>query len=150
MIAYQLAGLLLTTSLSTGGTIRQPIAEQTSFTIQLLDAKSGKPVGSNHLLLFTGATPQDVQFQKGHAEAKTDANGLTVVTLNLKLVEFAQVWVDFHSLCEKHPNLQSVSLLEAHAHGLVLNECSTLRVQAKPDYLTIYVRAETLSEKMGH
>ena len=128
----------------------QASVEPTSLTIQVLDAKTGKPVPANHVLVFTGATPQDVQFHRGHLDAVTDADGLALVTLDSRQPRYAQMWIDFHSRCQKHPNFESISLERVHDHGLVLNDCSKLTKDPIPNHVTVYVRSETLAEKMRH
>jgi hypothetical protein len=142
--------ILVMLMVGAGGALCQSTIGLTSLTIQVLDARTGKPVPANHILFFTGTTAQDLQFHQGHLEAITDADGLATLTLDSRQPHFAQVWIDFHSRCQKHPNFESLSLDQIRDRGLVLNDCSKLTKELIPNHVTVYVRPETIAEKMRH
>ncbi len=123
-------------------------AEKIMFTVQVLDARSGKPVPSNHVLLFTGESHEGAHTRA--IEVTTDASGMASFSVDLEKNKFSQVFVDWHSRCLKDPNRESLSLEQVHTQGLVLNQCSKQSSQAKPDLLKVYVRPETFWERMAH
>jgi hypothetical protein len=144
---YRVGPQIVALSLVTGTLSPQSPAERTKLTVQVLDSKSGKPVIASHILLFAGATSE---AHERSVEATTDSNGLAVVVLDLDKNKFAQLWVDWHSLCEHNPNSESFGLNQTHARGVALNHCSRLTSEVKPNQLTVYVRPETFWGKMGH
>jgi hypothetical protein len=134
--------------LATPASFCQQVRDEGYLTIRILDAKSGNPMASTHVLVFLGNSADEVRFHKGHADTNTDAKGVVVIPMNFSIVRFAQVWVDRYSRCEKHPNLESFRVDDVHRRGLSLNTCSSLKSELKPDEVTVYVRPDTRAEKM--
>jgi hypothetical protein len=122
---------------------------QKVFSLQILDAKTGKPVVNNHVLVFSGADAQSVKDHKGSHEATTDGNGLASLSL-AEDSQFLQVWVDWHSLCHSDPNSETISIVNLASQGVAFNTCSKNVFPNQPGRLTIAVRPETFWEKMNH
>ena len=120
------------------------------FRVLALDAKTGRPITGNHVLVQYGATPDDIRWHPHSAEAKTDANGLAVLPGEITSAKYVQVWIDWHRQCAEHPDLEVIDVQAVTGKGLVVNHCSNRVFQVSPGVLTIAARDETFFEKMSH
>jgi hypothetical protein len=120
--------------------------------IQVLDGKSGKPIPNEHLLIFQGATAEDVRAQKNPSKAlKTDANGVAILPLDDPSILKIQVWVDWHVLCQEKPNEQSYGVENIRKTGLSSpNNCGSLVRENTPNHLIVFSRSARPWEKMRY
>ena len=115
----------------------------------LLDGKSGKPIGNEHLLIFYGTTTDDVHAEKSHRDLRTDVNGMAVLALEDSLISLLQVFPDGHVLCQEKPNTNSYSVEQIERTGLsAQNNCGSVRRANTPYQFVIYARPATFLEKM--
>jgi hypothetical protein len=122
------------------------VAQSTNFTVLVMDAKSGKPVADNHVLLFGGRTEEDVRFHRIAREAKTNENGLASFDIDPSEARLIQIYVDWHVPCQRD---QIFSLPDILSKGLQsLNKCNTRRFGIEPGQLTVLVRSMSFVEKM--
>jgi hypothetical protein len=130
--------------------IAQAGVDALHFRLQVLDAKTGKPVAGTHALVFYGESKDDLRRQTHGAEVKTDANGQAVLPLEIAHAKYVQVWIDWHRLCVARPDDDAVDLTPVVTKGVVVNHCSGQTFPAAAGVLTVAVREETFFEKMSH
>lgn len=125
------------------------IAQNTTFSIRVLNGKTGKPIGHQRLLLFGGATPDEVRSHKLHIDLTTNAEGLVNVTANSNTFRLFEVWPDFMTRCA--PQLETFPTQTIIRAGVASpNGCSrSITAQPRPGELTFYVRQPTVREKMN-
>lgn len=111
---------------------------QNSITIHVLDGRTGKPISTEHILIFVTNDPK-----YPHAriiDERTDAHGIyTVRDVDFK---FIQVAVDWHIPCMKHPsNRLEYSVAEIMSTGMsTFNSCGDAKVEPQPGNLYVFVR----------
>ncbi|QHN02112.1 hydroxyisourate hydrolase [Granulicella sp. WH15] len=125
-------------------------AQSKNLSIQILDAKTGKPIANNHVLLFFGTTTDDLRSLGQHAELTTNKDGLAPLPETAKTSTLLQVSVDWHQLCGTDFASRTIELESIVNQGVSVNHCTIRTFQTTPGRLVIAVRPETLMEKMRH
>jgi hypothetical protein len=124
-------------------------AQAKSLTIRLLNGKSGRPMKNERLLIFFGASPDDVRVHKVHLDLHTDANGEASLPLNEPTLVYLQVLVDFRTLCQEVPNSRSFSVEDTIERGMQTpNNCGQAAAAPTPGTFVVYARPATIKEKM--
>ena len=120
--------------------------------IDVVDGKSGNPIPNEHILVFQGATTEDVRAQKNPSkELKTDANGAALLAVDDPSILRIQVWVDWHVLCQEKPNEQSYSVENIRKVGLSSpNNCGSVVRENIPSHLIVFSRPAHFWEKMRY
>ena len=121
-----------------------------SLKLLLLDAKAGKPIPNQHVLLFYGDSLDALQEERRLTDLKTDANGLAPLPAVIEQAPFVQVWIDLHRTCVTNPNKNAIDLRTLSIKGLTVNHCSNHAFPTTPGVLTIAAREETFFERMSH
>jgi hypothetical protein len=120
-----------------------------SITTRLLNGKSDKPMKNERLLIFFGASPHDVQMQKGQLDLHTDANGEASLPQNEPALLYLRVLVDFRTYCQENP-ITVASVEDIIEHGLQTpNDCGKALAAPSPGTFVIYARPATVKEKMA-
>jgi hypothetical protein len=117
--------------------------------IEALDGRNGKPIVGIHLLVFAGATVEDMRQHSHQFDLYTNESGKAKLVLTSDSLDFMQVWADGETLCQSRPNLVSLSVKQVLDKGLQApNNCGKLHVSTAPGQLLIFARPATLREKM--
>src|SRR5260370_41563066 len=72
------------------------MAQDNRIVIHLIDGRNGKPVSNEHLLIFEGASPEDIKEHRSHLDLQTDANGIAFLPTDA--MPQIQVWPDWHKV----------------------------------------------------
>lgn len=117
--------------------------------VQAVDARNGKPIANQHIVVFGGDSPGPVVRQHGSQyELTTDKDGMATLTL-APGTEWLQVWIDWHVLCQRNPNSKSFPVSDILASGMSTpNTCSSVSEKAAPGHLVVFARPERFWEKM--
>jgi hypothetical protein len=139
-----IATITLITSFGTSA-----LAQDTKLTLMALDGRNGKPLPTQRLLVFIGASPKDVQQHKQSLDVTTDKDGVAILPITRTDTQWLQVFVDFRTLCQTEPNTKSFSVDEIVSGGLTTpNNCGSFRVNATANHLVVFARPATIKEKM--
>lgn len=122
------------------------IAEEKQITVRAMDARNGKPLAKQHLLVFGGESEEAVRQHKKQYELVTDKDGLATLTLPPE-TQFLQVRVDWHVLCQSESNSRSFSVADILASGLNTT-CSSEPQKAVPGHLVVFARPANFWERM--
>ncbi len=119
----------------------------------MLNGRTGKPLSNEHVILKGQGTPGSADPNPGSADGKTDAAGwLEIPTESLDPAGTVQLYVDgFHIQCAPLPAV-SFPLPQIRSTGIVSqNNCkASITASPVPGTLILYVRDETLFEKLAH
>lgn len=125
------------------------IAQDTEITIQALDGKSGKPLSHQRLVIFGGESAEAATLHHTSLEATTDEAGLAKLKFDSAKTSWIQVWVDYKTLCQRKPNLNSFSVEKILAFGASSpNNCSSLVEAPTSGRFVVFARHSSLREKM--
>jgi hypothetical protein len=125
------------------------MAQETEIVVQVLNGKNGKPIANEHLVIFTGTSEEDVRQHKNQAEARTDAKGIALLSVDAHKTSYIQVWVDWHVLCQKAPNGHSYSVGDILKGGLsTTNNCGPIKQPLEPNHFVVFARPASFREKM--
>jgi len=125
------------------------MAQETKIVVQVLNGKNGKPIANEHLVVFTGASEDKVKQHKNHAEIRTDAKGVALLSVDERTTSYIQVWVDWHILCQKTPNTQSYSVGDILKGGSsTANNCGTIKEPLEPNKFVVFARPASFRERM--
>jgi hypothetical protein len=122
--------------------------------VQILNGKNGKPVANEHVNLFRAGDFGDLAGDRDVRGFNTDADGgITTSDIAPEIHSFL-VSVDWHRQCTENEKVNHIafSLPEIFAKGVVSeNTCKPkIKRTAEPGTLILFVRDETLFEKMAH
>ena len=100
----------------------------------LVNLNEHKPIPYQHLLLYAGATPEQVRRHLAPVKLVTDAQGRTSLKLDPGMHWF-QIWADGYSGCSKPPDLTRVSHSSVlfDEEIIVSNTCSPALMRLAPD-----------------
>ena len=116
--------------------------------LHVVNGKNGKPVAHAHVLVFQGASTEEVTQQRHPIELRTDSEGVAVLPKDT-MMPWLRVFVDWHRPCQTDPQGGIYPLAKITGEGLVTpNTCGSITRKASPYDLYFFVRAETLLEKM--
>jgi hypothetical protein len=119
--------------------------------IQVVDGRNGKPIPREHVLVFQGATAEDIRALNSHADLQTDANGVALLTIEDPSISLILVSVDWHIVCEEKPNTKTYSIEEIKRTGLsTQNKCGLLVRKNEPDHFVVFARPAHFWEKMRY
>lgn len=145
-MAFRKKGLFLLLGLI--GICTVAMGQDKQIVVQAVDARNGKPIANQHLLVFGGDSPQAVEQHKSQYELTTDTDGVATLTLATG-TEWLQVWMDWHVLCQSEPNSKSFPVRDILASGLSTpNTCTSVSKEAAPGHLVVFARPAHLWEKM--
>ncbi|HEY4364220.1 MAG TPA: hypothetical protein VGN17_24835 [Bryobacteraceae bacterium] len=117
--------------------------------IHVMNGKSGKPVTNAHVLVFQGESIEEVKQLKHSFDLRTDADGIAMLPGDA--MPWLGVLVDWHHSCQSELDSGIYRLATIQEAGLATpNTCSSIVKTATPGELYLFVRAETLLEKMRH
>jgi hypothetical protein len=124
------------------------MAQDKQIVVRALDGRSGKPLASQHLLVFAGDSAEAVREHKKQYELVTDNDGLATLTL-MPGIQWFQVWIDRHVLCQTEPNSKSFSVHDVLTSGLSSpNTCSSVSQKALPGHVVVFARPAHFWERM--
>lgn len=116
--------------------------------VQAVDARNGKPIANQHMLVFGGDSPEAVRQHENQYDLTTDKDGMATLTLGPG-TQWLQVWMDWHVLCQKEPNSRSFPVSDILASGVSTpNTCSSVSEKAAPGHLVVFARPAHFWEKM--
>jgi hypothetical protein len=118
-----------------------------SITVQVLDARNGKPLKNQHVLVFAGPSSDAVKTHAQHTGLVTDEAGIATLTVNPSETRWLQVFADGSAPCSPNPNQSSFSVSEIMSKGLVTPSCSSLIRAAPPGHLIVFARPTGFMEK---
>ena len=145
-MAFRKKGLCLLLGLIGIGTAA--MGQDKQIVVQAVDARNGKPITNQHVLVFGGDSPEAVRQHKSQYELMTDKDGLATLTL-VPGTQWLQVWMDWHVLCQSEPNSKSFPVRDILDSGLSTpNTCSSVSEKAAPGHLVVFARPERFWEKM--
>lgn len=125
------------------------MAQDNKVTIQVLNGKNGKPIVNQHLLIFEGGSQEEARRHKSHIELRTDAEGKATFSPE-PTDNYIQVWVDWHILCQKKPNVNVYSMADIINSGLTTgNSCGRIERPVIPKEFLIFARPAHFWEKMS-
>jgi hypothetical protein len=135
--------LKIATSQSSGA------AKTINISVLVFDGRNGKPLGGQHVLVFTGQTSDSVKTHAQHADVTTDKNGIGKLTIYPTETHWLQVFTDARIPCYPDPNKISFSVSEILSKGLAAtNSCSAIVKEFGPGQLIIFTRPAHFMEKM--
>jgi hypothetical protein len=122
--------------------------QNTEIKIHAVNGQTGKPLSGQRLIIFGGESAEAATLHHTAFDVTTDERGLAELKFDTK-ARWIQVWADGMTLCQTKPNSRSFSVDAILTTGLSApNTCSSLVQAATPGYLTVFVRASNLREKM--
>lgn len=125
------------------------MAKTVDIVVQALDGRNGKPLGNQHLLVFTGMSSKAVKSHAEHTSLTTDKDGLGTLTVYPTETQWIQVWADGRVLCQTDPNQTSFSVATIMSKGLTApNTCSALVREPTPGHFIVFARPAYFMEKM--
>ena len=117
--------------------------------VHLVNGKNGKPIAGVHVLVFQGASADEVKQLKYSLELRTDSDGVAVLPSDT--MPWLRVYVDWHRSCQSDQGGGIYSLATIRDWGLVTpNTCGSITRRASPDTVYLFMRDETFLEKMRH
>lgn len=117
--------------------------------VQAVDARNGKPISDQHVVVFGGDSPEPVKQSESQYELTTDKQGLATLTL-APGTEWLQVWIDWYVLCQGGSGSKSFSVREILVSGLSApNTCSSISEKAVPGHLAVFARPEHFGKRCG-
>lgn len=133
------------------GIVCSTTAQSRRIIIHAVDAKSGKPLVQQHLLIFGGQTEESVRQHQAIFELTTDQNGAASLILPSQETQWIQVLVDWHVVCKKQSDSQAFSVDAIISEGVSApNRCGKIVTTGSPGNLFVFVRPETFWERMRH
>jgi hypothetical protein len=125
------------------------VASNGTVELHVVNGKNGKPVANAHVLVFQGASTEEVTQLKHSIELRTDSDGVAVLPKDA--MPWLRVFVDWHAPCQTDPQGGIYPLATIVDEGLVTpNTCGSITRKASPYELYRFVRDETFLEKMRH
>jgi hypothetical protein len=122
--------------------------------VQILNGKNGRPVANEHVNLFRTGDFGDLAGDRNVRGFNTDADGVITTSEIAPDIHSFLVSVDWHRQCTGNEKSNQIpfSLQEIFAKGVVSeNTCKPkIKRTAEPGTLILFVRDETLFEKMAH
>jgi hypothetical protein len=122
--------------------------------VQILNGKNGKPVANEHVNLFRTGDFGDLTGDRDVRGFTTDADGVITTSDISPDIHSFLVSVDWHRQCNENEkvNRTAFSLPQIFSNGIVSKNSCKAKVQrpAEPGTLVLFVRDETLFEKMAH
>src|SRR5580698_999450 len=132
VMAFRKKGLFLLLGLIGIGTAAT--GQEKQIVVQAVDARNGKPIANQHMLVFGGDSQETVKQHKSQYELTTDKDGLATLTL-VPGTQWLQVWMDWHVLCQSEPNGKSFPVRDILDSGLSTpNTCSSASEKAAPGH----------------
>jgi hypothetical protein len=126
---------------------RAAFSQAAKISVAALSGKTGKPLAHQRLLVFGGATQDDVRLEKNFFDLMTDNNGIAILSVDPIKIKLVQVWVKSQALCSTNLPIFNVSQIESS--GLASsNTCSSFTRDLVPMQLVVFARPKTLREKM--
>jgi hypothetical protein len=123
------------------------MAQDNRIVIHLIDGRNGKPVSNEHLLIFQGASPEDIKEHRSHLDLQTDANGIAFLPTDA--MPQIQVWPDWHKICRSAASNSIFSLEEIKKNGAATpNSCGSTTMKLVPNHFYIFARPLNFREKM--
>ena len=126
-------------------------AKSIDIVVQALDGRNGKPLGNQHLLVFTGLSSDAVKSHAAHTGLTTDKDGVGTLTLYPAETKMVQVSADGRVLCQ-YPTLMifvGFSVLTIMSKRLATpNNCGPLVRVPKPGHFILFARPARLAEKL--
>ena len=124
-------------------------AQDTKLTLVVVDGRNGKPMPAQRLLVFVVESQDDVRLHKDSLDVTTDKDGVAILAITHANIQWIQVFIDFRTLCQSKPNLQSFNVGEIVLSGMATpNTCGVFRRDVAPSHLIVFARPATLREKM--
>jgi hypothetical protein len=137
--------------LGLAGVVAFATAQDSHIIVQVVDGRNGRPLANQHLLVFAGESPQSVRQHKKQFELVTDKEGRADLMVVPRDIQWIQVWVDWHVLCQSEPNSKSFSVAEILSTGLSTpNTCGKVAQEAGVGHLIVFARPAHFWEKMQH
>jgi hypothetical protein len=131
------------------GIVAVAMPQDSHIVVQAVDGRNGKPLANQHLLVFGGESPESVRLHKKQFELVTDKEGLAELAIAPNDVQWIQVWVDWHVLCQSEPNSKSYSVAKVLSTGVgTPNTCGSSVPKLIPGYLVVFARPAHFREKM--
>ncbi len=145
-MAFRKRGLCLLLGLIGVGTAA--MGQDRQIVVQAVDARNGKPIANEHIVVFGAGSPEPVRQRGSQYELTTDKDGLATLTLSPE-TQWLQVWIDWYVLCQKEPNSKSYPVRDILVSGLSTpNTCSSVSEKAALGHLVVFARPAHFWEKM--
>jgi hypothetical protein len=145
-MAFRKKGLCILLGLIGIGTAA--MGQDKQIVVQAVDARNGKPIANQHMLVSGGDSPEAVRQQKIQYDLTTDKDGLATLTL-VPGTQWLQVWIDWYVLCQRDPNSKSFPVMDILVSGLSTpNTCSSVSEKAAPGHIVVFARPAHFWEKM--
>jgi len=125
------------------------IAQGSQIVIQVVDGRNGNPLANQHLLVSAGQSQEYVSHQGKQFDLVTNNQGLADLTIATRDLQWIQVWVDWHVLCQSEPNSKSFSVAQILSTGLSTpNTCGAVTKKAVAGHFVVFARPMHFWEKM--
>jgi hypothetical protein len=123
------------------------MAQDNRIVIHVIDGRNGKPVPNEHLLIFQGASSDDIREHRSHLDLQTDADGIALLPTDA--MAQIQIWVDWHKVCQSSSSNSIFSLEEIKKSGVATpNSCGSIARKLAPNHFYIFTRPLSFWEKM--
>jgi len=123
------------------------MAQDNRIVIHLIDGRNGKPISNEHLLVFQGASTEDIKEHRSHLDLQTDANGIAFLPADA--MPQIQVWPDWYKICRSASSNSIFSLEEIKKNGAATpNSCGSTTMKLVPNHFYIFARPLSFWEKM--
>ena len=125
-------------------------AQQMTYTVKLVDGKTGKTLPNQHMSIDMVASKSDTP--KGFYDATTDKDGIATISIDLQQDKWVWVYVDdFLTTCEKKRDPGLFSMEDILSRGVSTpNRCRHRFSPEKdvPGRFVVYTREMSFWEKM--
>jgi hypothetical protein len=125
--------------------------QENRIVIKVVDGRNGKLLSNQRLLVFAGESSSAVRQHKAQFQLVTDENGTAFLPITSRDVQWIQVWLDWHVLCQDAPNNNSFSVKEIMRTGLSTpNTCGGSMEKPTPGHFIVFARPAHWWEKMRY
>lgn len=144
-----LAKILFYMCMQLAGVFGMTVPQDSQNLIQLVDGRNGKPIVGVHMVVFGGASLEEVRLHKARFDLVTNTEGLAAIPALLPSIQWVQVWPDAYMLCQDKPNNNSFKISEITSVGLnASNTCGELKKGTLRGRLIVFARPAHWWEKM--
>ena len=127
------------------------MAQNVEIVLHAVDGRNGKPLANRRLMVSTGVPGDSARGWVPNGDLTTDKDGLATLTISAADAKWIQVWADFLTLCQSHPNSNLFSVSTIMSKGLSTpNDChrGPLALKDTPGGFVVFARPATFMEKM--
>jgi len=125
-------------------------AQTRHITIRVIDERTGERVPKQRLLIFAGHDPASADREESSFDVTTGPSGTAELSLPATIQQI-KMYTEWRTYCEKTSAPPMFNVTQIISHGITApNACGRAHVQDQPGTVIVYLRPQSLWEKMQH